>query len=223
MKSKLVVVLVVVSVLIACCVCTGILVHFADEQQASFAPLAAACDGRPVAGAAPYTRGTGPMTAFFERSVNGWRTSTGHVPSAQRADGVADASLVACAPEAPKRNVVDTCCFEHTVVGIGVPGTETCFPRVRMSRRVRVHVATTGRLLADREILGPEPRDCDDWVGRAPHADDFVGSDPDEDELGPFFTDPEAPEETPSATPDEAAHASPKPLPDAATGGKHAR
>lgn len=212
MKRTLVIVVVVSLVSIACCVCTGALVYLGKEEQASFAPLAAACDGRPVPGTAPYTRGSRPKLAFFERSSSGWTSSAVSVPIAQRADGVADAALVACVAEEPERNVIERCCFERVVVGVGVPGSETCFPRVQMSQRVRVHVAATGRLLAEREVMGPEPRTCEDWVGRAPHEGDFVGSDPDVDELGRFFEDPEAPMQTPDA-PDAGV---PKPTPDAA-------
>jgi hypothetical protein len=191
-KNKLVMAIVAVFVILGCCVCGGIVVFLANKQQENYAPLAIACDGLPVPGAAAYVRGTPPKMSFFSRGATStWSYRTMMVPNPQQSEGVSDTALVACAEGATVRHVVENCCYERTVVGVGVPGSEMCFPRVRLGQRVVVHVAASGARLVEREVIGPEPRSCDDWVGRQPQESDFVGTEPESAQYESFFRDPE--------------------------------
>lgn len=197
MKKPVLVGAIAVLVLLVCPCCIGI-AYLAKQDQEHYAPLAAACEGRGVPGAAAYVAAGGNRIVYFERSGSTWIESGVEVPSAMRGEGVSDTALVACAADDTTRRIVEQCCFERSVVGLDVPGSETCMPRVQLARHVELRIAATGALLAQRDVLGEEPKACDDWVGRRPSASNFEGAEPDSDQFVPFFL---APLDTPPVPP----------------------
>lgn len=163
------------------------------QDQEHFGPLAAACDGRAVPGAPAYAPGVAYKLVYFERSAATWVETTAPVPASIQGEGIGDTALVACAADDTTRQVVAQCCFQRSLLGITVPGDDQCMPRVRFSRHVEVRVASTGALLAERDVVGPMPKTCDDWVGRRPTGGQFEAAEPDLEEFAPFLLAPTVP------------------------------
>jgi len=191
------------ALVVGCTCCIGV-AYLAHQDQEHYGPLAAACEGRGVAGAASYVPGGANKTVYFERSARTWIESNVEVPAEMRGEGVGDTALVACAADDTTRHVLEQCCFQQSIVGFGLPGSERCMPRVQFARHVEVRVASTGALLAERDVYGPLPKTCDDWVGRRPAASNFEASEPDVEQIAPFLSAPTAsappaPVELPSA------------------------
>lgn len=212
MQKKIVIAVVLTLVLIGCCICSGIAIFYSQEQQASFAALAAACDGRPVSGAAAYNPSSPPRIAAFKRFTSSWSYAPLETPDSLASEGVSDTSVVACLAAEPIRHVVGNCCFERTIAGVGVPGSETCYPQVRYSRMVRMYVASTGALISEREVFGETPNACNDWV-RRPQQSDFEADEPTDREYLPVLTDPEAPQAPSPIPPSPSAPAADEPKP----------
>jgi hypothetical protein len=188
---------ILVVIVCGCCIWVGIL---AQRDQDNYAALSAACDGRGVPGSATYAPGGTNKIVYFERIGSLWSESNLAVPDALRGAGTSDTALVACAADDTTQHEIEQCCFEQTVVGIGVPGTNRCLPRAQLARHVELRIASTGALLASREVLGPLPKPCSEVSGgRRPTATQFEGREPDVDQFAPFYRDPTAPD--PAATP----------------------
>lgn len=171
----------------ACCITVAFL---AKRDQENYGPLAAACEGRAVPGTAAYAPGAQARIVYFERSAATWVESNVEVPDSIRGEGVADTALVACADDESTRHAIEQCCFQRTIVGMNVPGSDQCLPRVQLARHVAVRVAATGALVAERDVYGPVPRQCNDWVGRRPTSGTFVAGEPGQDQMAPFLLAP---------------------------------
>jgi hypothetical protein len=111
------------------------------------AALKQACAGMPVSGAGAVD--TGNINQIVVLDLNGNEHAwTGHPPYAWRPPSVAAARLVACISEEEERSVLQVCPYEGGAV-----------TRYRISRRVVVVDASTGRFLADDELVA-DPRQC---------------------------------------------------------------
>jgi hypothetical protein len=147
----------------------------AQHDKDQYGSLAAACDGKKVAGAAAYNPGPGRHGAmFFKPTGTSWTPWTTLVPDDLRSQGVSDTQLVVCAGKETQKPI-GQCDFTKAILGVDVPGSEKSFPRTRAYLQVRLVAASTGAVVREGEIEGPEPRACNRYPGKRPGASDFVG------------------------------------------------
>jgi hypothetical protein len=166
--------------------CGGVLVLFigiivlaavsSQHDKDRYGSLAPACDGKKVAGAHAYAPGSGPQgVMFFKPAGTGsWIPWTTLVPDDLRSEGVSDTQLVVCAGKETQKPI-GQCDFTKAILGVDVPGSEKSFPRTRAYLQVRLVAASTGAVVREGEIEGPEPHACNRYSGKRPGASDFVG------------------------------------------------
>lgn len=142
----------VIGVLGLCCVGGGALVAGGMFLQSRVAALGAACDGQPVAAAAPFVPGTPgphPVTIMERSAVSGWSAAFGRVRSEWSSDTAETTQLVVCF-EPESERVAETCDYEGGRV----------LTRYQYDARLRIVAAQTGQTLVDTAITGGEATAC---------------------------------------------------------------
>lgn len=165
---------------VACGTC-GVFAYMKHAQdQETYGPLTAACDGQAVAGAAAYTPGAGIHRAILvqEGLTDGWSASSGGTPDAWLSTGVADTELVICQGEA-QSETVETCNLSVT------RGTKRNrrtrmenFDRTLNTRSYRLVAAATGETVAEGILRSEDPQGCYEYTGNTPTHADFAGNIP---------------------------------------------
>jgi hypothetical protein len=148
--------------------------------------LVAACQNTGVANAAEYKKGRG-LHPIYSLRPNTRSYGGSYEPNMEdfgtkvnlRAKGISDAQLVMCA-EKTVETVVGECAFNRVdkVGFVKVPGSERegpTFPQISVSQRVRLMVARTGELVAEKTFVEPAPR-CDKPLLGKPSANTFRSS-----------------------------------------------
>ncbi len=130
----------------ACLVSVVVIGGAMDDPTAQ---LARACDGQPVASAAPLAPGAAPGVVMMENDGLGWLASYGLLPASMRAAySTEEASLVLCVDEVVP-STIETCNASGATVTRSV-----------LLRRGRLVVARTGVVVGESVARGDEPGPC---------------------------------------------------------------
>ena len=150
---------IVAALMLVCCSGIALLALGGSYVSDRVAAAGAACDGRPVPGAAPYRLGDASAgIVAMQRSGGAWSPQFDVVPTTfHSADTTQEAALVLCM-EPDSRESIETCAYSS-----GARVT-----RYRHQQRVRVVVAQTGAVLRDEVVQGPAPDACADEVSGSP-------------------------------------------------------
>ncbi|MBZ0118030.1 MAG: hypothetical protein K8H88_13590 [Sandaracinaceae bacterium] len=159
---------------VSCCGFVGIATYAGRKQQGEFAPLAAACDGRPVGGA-PALSGAPRLVVMLHDSRGQWQYRGSLGPPSYAVSERAQASAVVCLEE--EAEVEDEECSFMTVTEI------RRFRRTHYAARARLVEAATGRVLHDGEVRS-EPPACVSGVFVPDDDDAYEGESIDRDDLG---------------------------------------
>ncbi|MCC6877507.1 MAG: hypothetical protein IT378_24585 [Sandaracinaceae bacterium] len=158
---------------VSCCAFVGIATYAGRKQQAEFASLAGACEGRPVEGA-PALSGA-PRLVVMLRGPRGWEYRGSLGPPSYAVSERAQASTVVCLEE--EVEVEDEPCSFMTVTEI------RRFRRTHFAARARLVEAATGRVLHDGEARSEAPA-CVSGVFVPDDDDAYEGESIDRDDLG---------------------------------------
>lgn len=163
------------------CGTCGVFVYMKHAQdQETYGPLTAACDGQAVAGAAAYTPGSGIHRAIVvqEGLTDGFSANSGATPEAWLSTSVADTELVIC-EGATQSETIGTCNLSVT------RGTKRNrrsrmenFNRTLNRRSYRLVAAATGETVAEGILRSEDPKECHEYTGNNPTHAEFSGNIP---------------------------------------------
>lgn len=177
---------------LSCCVGSCVLLGvIGAHEQATWEPLATACDGFPASSAPPYARTPGVhRVALFERSGTAWiHQGYGSLPDDLLADAPTDAQLVVCVDPDATTELVEHCEYvmDGTAVRVG-GGTLRSIDRHRQVRTLSIREAHTGSVLSQSRLYGPLPDLCpDEYDFNGGMSDRIDGADPGPEEIRPLL------------------------------------
>lgn len=151
-KTPLLVAGLILAPIALCCVGMIGVGAYAGVKSSALSAVGEACNGAPIASAAPYVPGGTGRVVVFEQTGRAVTVSYDLLPDAYTTGMAEDAQLVLCLePEAT--TLIETCPY---LTSAGMASVE----RYRSSRRARLVVARTGVELASEELTGTDPQAC---------------------------------------------------------------